>query len=75
MRLLYLDNDGIENLVKDYEKDTKAIKNDLFKICWYMRGSVSIEAAHNLTVEDRELISNIIEDNLETTKKSGMPFF
>jgi hypothetical protein len=75
MRLLYLDNEGIDRLIKDYEKDTKAIKHELFKICWYMRGSIDIDQAHLLSVEDREIVSKIIEENLETTKKTGLNFF
>jgi hypothetical protein len=40
-----------------------------------MRGAVSIDEAFALTHEDREIISKLVEDNLETTKKSGLPFF
>lgn len=40
-----------------------------------MRGSISMDDAFYLTYEDREIISKIVEDNLETTKKSGLPFF
>jgi hypothetical protein len=40
-----------------------------------MRGGVTIEDAFALCMEDREIISNIIKENLETTKKSGLPFF
>jgi hypothetical protein len=40
-----------------------------------MRGSISIDQAYQLDIEAREMISEIIDDNLETTKKSGMPFF
>ncbi len=40
-----------------------------------MRGSITIDDAFALTYEDREIISEIIKDNLETTKKSGLPFF
>jgi hypothetical protein len=28
-----------------------------------------------LSHEDKQLIGDIIKDNLETTKKSGLPFF
>jgi hypothetical protein len=28
-----------------------------------------------LSAEDRKIINEIIKDNLETAKKSGMPFF
>jgi len=40
-----------------------------------MRGSITIDDAFALSYEDREIISNIIKENLETTKKSGLPFF
>jgi hypothetical protein len=75
MRLLYLDNPGIEKLVSTLDKDTKAIKEELFKFCWYMRGGLSVSEAHLLSSEDREIISKIIEENLTTTKETQMPFF
>jgi hypothetical protein len=50
------------------------LKTDLLKICWYMRGMSYQEALH-LTPDEREIVSEIIKDNLETTKKSGLPFF
>lgn len=72
---MYLNVEALDALSEEFEKDTKAIKEELYKICWYMRGSVSISEVYSLTVEDREIIRALIEENLETTKKSGMPFF
>lgn len=40
-----------------------------------MRGGITMDDAFALTVEDREIIADIIKENLETTKKSGLPFF
>jgi hypothetical protein len=40
-----------------------------------MRGSLTIEQAYQLDYESREIIQKIIEANLETTKKTGLPFF
>lgn len=40
-----------------------------------MRGSVGLEEAYQLTQEDREILSAIVEENLETTQKTGLPFF
>lgn len=57
------------------ENDQKQIKNDIFKLCWYMRGGVTLDEGFALSFEDRKIISTIIEENLETTKKSGLPFF
>jgi hypothetical protein len=39
-----------------------------------MRGMSYQEALH-LTADERKIIGDIIKDNLETTKKSGLPFF
>ena len=72
---MYLDIEGINNLVREYEKDTKALKSELFKICWYMRGGITVNEAHLLSFEDREIIGKMIEENLETTKKTGLNFF
>jgi hypothetical protein len=40
-----------------------------------MRGSVTITDVYEMSYEDREIISDIVKENLETTKNSGMPFF
>jgi hypothetical protein len=40
-----------------------------------MRGSISYDDAMMLGNQDRELIAKLINENLETTKKSGLPFF
>jgi hypothetical protein len=42
---------------------------------WYMRGGLNYDQALNLSPSERKLIGNLIKENLETTKKSGMPFF
>jgi ABC-type antimicrobial peptide transport system permease subunit len=72
---LSLANEEIVELLEKFDKEAKAIKHDLLSICWYMRGSISYDDAFMLTSEDREIISKIIEGNLETTKESGLPFF
>ena len=67
--------EGINALSAEYDRDSKALKEELFRLCWYMRGSLSFTESYLLTYEDRIIISKIIEENLETTKTSQMPFF
>ena len=57
------------------DKQSKALKEEILKLCWYMRGSLSYDEGMHLSYEDRSLMSKLIKENLETTKKSGMPFF
>lgn len=40
-----------------------------------MRGGLSFAEAMNLSPDERMIISEIVKDNFETTKKSGLPFF
>mgnify|MGYP003352713618 CR=1 FL=1 len=70
-----LSNPEIIEYLDSFEKDSKAIKQELLRICWYMRGSISYEDAVYLSFDDRDMINKIIKDNLETTKESGLPFF
>ena len=56
------------------DKEARDIKKEVMKISWYMRGLSFSEAMH-LSFEDREIAHEIIKENLETTKKSGLPFF
>ena len=70
-----LNIEEIQALVKQYEKESKAMRTELYKLAWYMRGALSIEQAFMLDVQDREIISELIKENLETTKESGLPFF
>ena len=44
-------------------------------MAWYMRGGATYEDILNMSATERQQINQIIEGNLEATKKSGMPFF
>jgi hypothetical protein len=57
------------------ESETTSIKEHAIRMAWYMRGGVSYEDVLNMSSTERSSISKLIEDNLDTTKKSGMPFF
>jgi len=69
-----LSESDILQLVKKYENDTKQIKDEVFRLVWYMRGGVQSEdLLWRYSFEDREILSKIIKDNIEATNKSGMP--
>ena len=40
-----------------------------------MRGGIQYDDAMLLSSDERTIISKIIDDNMETTKKSGLAFF
>jgi hypothetical protein len=40
-----------------------------------MRGGLTYEEALNLSWTEREIVSDLVKENLETTKKTGLPHF
>ena len=74
-RLLNSSVDEISEMVDNMEKETDNLRKESLKMSWYMRGGVSYEQALQMSVKERQMIGEIIKDNLETTKKSKLPFF
>jgi len=72
---LSLSESDLIKYLKDLENEGKNIKHELFKICWYMRGGVTYQEALALSPSDRDIVSRIVKDNLDVTKKTGQPFF
>lgn len=72
---MHLNLDQITALIKSLDRETKAIKQELFKLCWYMRGGMTLTEAYQLSIDEREMIVNLVEENLAITKESGLPFF
>lgn len=57
------------------ESEATSIKKTALKYSWYLRGGASYEDILNMSADERKAIGEIIDENLETTKKTQMPFF
>jgi len=44
-------------------------------MAWYMRGGATYTDILNMSSDERNALNELIESNLETTKKTQMPFF
>lgn len=69
-----LNNDEVVELLDSYEKESKALRNYIFKLVWYMRGSVNIDQGFELSYHDREIINDLIKENIEKTNETGFLF-
>jgi hypothetical protein len=72
---LNLDLAGIEKLLEGMDKEARAIKDEALRMVWWMRGGLNYEDAMLLSSVEKELIGEIIKDNMKATKDSGLPFF
>lgn len=67
--------DQVEELYKQMVNDANAIVVNAQKLAWYMRGGVPFNDIMNMSNQEVANLNKIVEENLETTKKSRLPFF
>jgi len=75
MRLLSLDYEGMKKYGDGLWKEAMAIKFNAQRMAWYMRGGIEFNDIMNMSSEEIDNLNKIIDDNLETTKKTKIPFF
>jgi hypothetical protein len=62
-------------MIDQMEKEANEIRQEAMRMSWYMRGGMSYEHVLQLSINERTALGTLIKENLETTKKSGLPFF
>ena len=68
-----MDSEILE-LAEKLDTEIKQLKHTIYKICWYMRGGVSSsDLLDDTDFNDLEILQRIIEENIESAKKTGMP--
>jgi hypothetical protein len=72
---LTLANDDILKELDRMESESRALTEECLKMSWFMRGGVSYDDVMALSYNERQAISKIIKNHLETTRESGLPFF
>ena len=65
----------IVSYLKDFDNEVKNLKLETMKVCCFMRGGISWQEALNLSPEERGVVSQLVKENMDTTKKTGQPFF
>jgi hypothetical protein len=72
---LSLEPSEVEELIKGYEDEVRALKDDSLRLAWYMRGALSYDEAMMLGLSDKEILAKIVKDNIKTTEETKLPFF
>lgn len=69
------DIESISKYLEQLEKESRAIKKEILELCWFMRGGLAYDDAMLLSNADRSIILDIVNQHLEVTKTSRLPFF
>jgi hypothetical protein len=57
------------------EQECNGIKKAALSMSWHMRGGASYVDVLNMSLSERKEINKLIEEHLEITKKSNLPYF
>ena len=74
-RLLILSSDDIAKYVEELDQEADNIRSDGLRLAWYMRGGITYDQVMEMSVKERRMISDLAKENIETTKKTNMPWF
>jgi hypothetical protein len=73
--LLTKSDSDIVSYLKGFDNQQKNLKLELMKVCWFMRGGITWQESLNLAPQEREIVAQLVKENMATTKKTGQPFF
>lgn len=71
-RLSQLEPEEIQAYLNNLDAQSKKLKKQIYEICWAMRGGITADQAWELSPEDREIILEIMKQNVERTNESGL---
>ena len=73
--MLSMGDSDIIAYLKGMENESKNLKLELMKLCWHMRGGVSWQESLNMSPDERTIVAQLVKENMDTTKKTGLPFY
>ena len=75
LRLLISSPEQISSYVDSLDREAEQIKAESLRLSWHMRGGASYNDVMQMSSMERRLIGEIAKENIETTKKSNLPYF
>lgn len=67
--------DEITKLTDDMTREKMSISFNAQRLSWYFRGGIDYIDIMNMSQEEIDNLNKIVDDNMETTKKTKLPFF
>jgi hypothetical protein len=62
-------------MVDKMDQEANAIRAQSLKMAWHMRGGATYEDVLQMSYSEREMLGNLIKENIETTNKTKLPWF
>ena len=75
IRLLISSPEQISSYVDRLDQEDEQIRSESLRLAWYMRGGATYNDVMQMSSTERKLVSELAKENIETTKKSNLPYF
>jgi hypothetical protein len=70
-----MDAQSIAGYVNELDQEANSIRSNNLRLAWHMRGGITYDQVMQLSPSERGMISDIVKENIETTKKTNLPWF
>lgn len=67
--------DDIAGFIEQLETESNNIRKSCMQHAWSMRGGAQYLDIMNMSYVERGMITALSKENIETSQKSGLPFF
>ena len=74
-RLLIANHEQISAYIDSLDREAEQIKSESFRLAWYLRGGATYDDVMQMSIQERQMISDLAKENIDTTKKSNLPWF
>lgn len=71
---MFLPPEKLSDLIKSYENDGLALKEQIADICYFMKGGVDWNSAWGMSFEDREIIVSVINRRNKEQNPNGKEY-
>lgn len=68
-------NQEIADYIQSLERESKALTKYIHKLVWHQRGGMTLNEAFAICYEDREIISELIDERVEIANETHLPYF
>ena len=68
-------HEQIAGFIEQLEKESNNIRKICIQHSWSMRGGAQYTDIMNMSSTERAMIADLSNENIETSQKSGLPFF
>ena len=75
MTLLIASPEAAKKYIDNLDAEVQGIRKNAITMAWNMRGGATYKDILNMSLQERQEIIKLIEEHMDITKKTELPYF